>query len=116
MAAAYKTCPCGAVLTKAEWLALPLKGYQPDGPNELELRNHSCGSTLALQCCPDCGEPVGDGEEGRKTCCCEATAAHAGCRLSCSSCCCGDSRSSGAGDSEGYRSAMREAGRAGELR
>lgn len=41
------TC-CGAVLTDAQWRALPYVGLQDDGDEGwLELRNHGCGSTLA---------------------------------------------------------------------
>lgn len=42
-------CPCcGAVLTSAEWAALPYVGLQDDFEGGwLELRNHVCGSTLA---------------------------------------------------------------------
>lgn len=50
-----KACPCGKKYTKAQWEKLPSKGIQvieadEEGPEErLDLRNCSCGSTLATQ-------------------------------------------------------------------
>ena len=48
------TC-CGRILSYMEWLALPLQGLQRDIEDEqgrpmvLELRNCSCGTTLATR-------------------------------------------------------------------
>lgn len=46
-----KQCPCcGSAFTHAEWKALEFVGIQSfDGdPEELELRNCPCGSTIAV--------------------------------------------------------------------
>jgi hypothetical protein len=43
-----KLCSCGCGLTVDEWEALPFVGYQVDDEEILELRNHDCGSTIAL--------------------------------------------------------------------
>ncbi len=46
-----KTCTCClSDLTLAEWLLLPLVGTQRfPGEPVLELRNHRCGSTIAIE-------------------------------------------------------------------
>lgn len=47
------TC-CGAIITPADWSALPLLSIWDleDGGPVLELRNHDCGSTLAKELVP----------------------------------------------------------------
>jgi hypothetical protein len=43
-------CPQSPIKTYDSWLRLPWVGAMSDGADgELELRNHSCGSTLAVQ-------------------------------------------------------------------
>jgi hypothetical protein len=49
VSASLKTCSCGVSLTVDEWEALPLVGFVSDEAEVLELRNHSCGSTIALE-------------------------------------------------------------------
>jgi hypothetical protein len=40
---------CGELLSASEWTSLPFVGFQDDGSGgRLELRNHGCGSTLAV--------------------------------------------------------------------
>jgi hypothetical protein len=49
---AFKTCACcGVGLTEAQWSALPVVGRMTPGRGypDLELRNHGCGSTLAVE-------------------------------------------------------------------
>ncbi len=93
----WKRCSCGRTFTRAEWLALPGKPRQLiPGGSDLELRDcPDCCSTLACAICCDCGTPVGPDEE--RLCCCEATAAHLSCRISCPSCCCGAVGPTGSG-------------------
>jgi len=43
-----KLCSCGCGLTVDEWQALPFVGYQVDDEEIIELRNHDCGSTVAI--------------------------------------------------------------------
>lgn len=44
-----KRCSCcRAVITRDDWRAMPFVGEQADAYERLELRNHSCGSTLAV--------------------------------------------------------------------
>lgn len=41
---------CGAHIRADEWFFMPYIGHQEDGNGGyLELRNHGCGSTLALE-------------------------------------------------------------------
>lgn len=42
---------CGVDLSGADWSAMPLVGLQfgEDDDPVLELRNHDCGSTLAIE-------------------------------------------------------------------
>jgi hypothetical protein len=46
-----KRCRCGARYDAAGWLALPYLGVQQldAGEPRLELRNCTCGSTLAIE-------------------------------------------------------------------
>lgn len=49
LATTGKRCMCcGAVYTTIEWLALPLVGVKAFGPDVLEYRNCTCGSTLTI--------------------------------------------------------------------
>lgn len=43
-------CSCGLRWTEAQWLELPLVGYQIDPEECLEMRNCSCGSTRSRLC------------------------------------------------------------------
>ena len=43
-----KRCDCDREYDARSWSDLPLVGYQDDGVEHLELRNCSCGSTLAV--------------------------------------------------------------------
>lgn len=43
-----KTCACGRSYAAEEWLELPGCGRQDDGVDILDLRNCSCGSTIAV--------------------------------------------------------------------
>lgn len=43
-----RKCPCGGFITAADWAQLPCLGHQVDDYEALELRNHVCGSTLAI--------------------------------------------------------------------
>lgn len=50
LAAAEKSCACGATYSPSEWKRLPLCGHMPDGEGgHLELRNCRCGSTISVQ-------------------------------------------------------------------
>jgi hypothetical protein len=45
-----KICRCGAVWAQRPWAEQPLVGYADgDEDGELELRNCTCGSTLAVR-------------------------------------------------------------------
>jgi hypothetical protein len=45
-----KSCRCGATWSEPEWRELPFVGYAENGDGgELELRNCTCGSTIAVQ-------------------------------------------------------------------
>lgn len=45
-----KICPCCAIeYTSVQWDALPFVGNQLDGDGMIELRNCSCGSTIAIE-------------------------------------------------------------------
>jgi hypothetical protein len=111
-----KVCPCcQRGFTADEWARLPLKGIQrgADGDGQ-EMRDCSCGSTISLPLCWFCQRVVGDGSGGSE-CDCGAVV----CCVDCGPArhACGDGPGlNGGGDSEGHRSAMRDAGRAGELR
>lgn len=52
-----KTCSCGKRYNEAEWKRLPLVGEQDDGVERLELRNCSCGSTIAIVLGPSLQPP-----------------------------------------------------------
>lgn len=57
MSAVVKTCGCGSELTAEAWSALPFVGIQDLGEGErAELRNHDCGSTIAIELSPGDGE------------------------------------------------------------
>lgn len=43
-----KVCACGRAYSPAEWCALPFVGIMRDDVETLELRNCTCGSTLAI--------------------------------------------------------------------
>ncbi len=43
-----KSCACGRSYAAEEWLELPGCGRQGDGVDILDLRNCSCGSTMAV--------------------------------------------------------------------
>lgn len=43
-----KRCSCGKMYTHREWYSLPLCGVGGDEVEKLELRNCSCGSTIAV--------------------------------------------------------------------
>ncbi|HUB09430.1 MAG TPA: hypothetical protein VMB50_20670 [Myxococcales bacterium] len=82
----WKCCPCcKAGLTREEWLALPLVGYQQQlGESKSELRNCRCQSTLALPCCYFCDEVLGEGlgsecDCGAIACCRDCGPAMHGC-------------------------------------
>ena len=47
----FKRCACGNQYTMAQWNMLRLVGHQDydeDGDNKLELRDCTCGSTIAV--------------------------------------------------------------------
>ncbi len=43
-----KHCGCGRIYTRHDWRKLPYVGVMIDEPNDLELRNCVCGSTLSM--------------------------------------------------------------------
>jgi hypothetical protein len=43
-----KTCACGAEYSLPRWKKLKLVGYHADDVERLELRNCTCGSTIAI--------------------------------------------------------------------
>jgi hypothetical protein len=49
MSAPFKRCSCGASLSEADWRALPFVGVIADEVESIELRNHDCGSTIAVE-------------------------------------------------------------------
>ncbi len=43
-----KRCACGNPYSRSQWQKLALVGYQADEVETLELRDCTCGSTLAI--------------------------------------------------------------------
>jgi len=43
-----KRCSCGACYTEQQWESLPIVGDQGDDVEDIELRNCTCGSTIAI--------------------------------------------------------------------
>ena len=44
-----KTCSCGCSYTEGEWAMLVCIGRMVDSVDDIELRNCTCGSTIAVE-------------------------------------------------------------------